>query len=91
MKATHLTLEEFQNQWSPAPFRVVCYIEPNKSNGLQVPYISMIGNAEDLTVARRLIIEDKRDCQKTFGLFSPIDITGRHYMIFEAEGWRPVE
>jgi hypothetical protein len=69
----------------PRKYHVFVTVAPTKKNGMSKPFTGRVGSADTIEEARKLIDEDRRAMNNTYGgLIDAPGSRGREYQVFEA-------
>lgn len=70
----------------PAPFIILCDVQPNKRNGLSKPISHIVGFARTEDGIRAKIADDMKAMRETYGgLFEAPGTAGRTYRVYRAD------
>lgn len=74
----------------PAPFLILCDVEPTKRNGLSKPFSHIVGFCRERSQIETRIAEDLKAMGETYGgLIEAAGTKGRTYRVYEAT-WQEV-
>lgn len=89
-KPRDMTMADWET-WRPARFCVFVFVTPTGPNQLHRPCMFRVGGADTIEEAHAEIERDRKAMNDSMGgLFEPVGTKGRHYRIFECDGWAPV-